>query len=206
MTRSVRKRLIVAMLVLIPVAGLGGTFLLAPQVLMSFFIPPPPAPEPPPLPVKFTVERSEIGAFLDHPFARKWLDNYFPGLRQSDQVNLARRLTLPQAQPYFSNLITNEAIAKLKAELDPLPPLPGMVVYSTSQTTLGTLLDDPQAKAIVDQYIPDFTSDDRINMARPFTLTFIKIYIPDRITDEKLKAIDEQFEALADARAEQVTL
>ena len=206
MTRRSRMLLLVTLFVLIPVAGMGITYLAAPQLLMSLFVPPPPAPEPPPAPVKFTVEYSEIGVFMDHPVARKWLDQYFPGFRSSEQANLARRLTLPQAQPYFSDLITAAAIAKLKAELDPMPPLPAMVVYSTAQTTLGTILDDEQAKAIVDEYIPGFTSDSRIGMARPFTLTFIKIYIPDRITDEKLKAIDAEFEALADTRAEQVKL
>jgi para-nitrobenzyl esterase len=68
--------------------------------------------------------------------------------------------------------------------------------YSVSDTDIGTLLDDPAARAIVDKYIPGFSSGDQIDMARSMTLTSIQQYAPDRVTDK----------ALADIAADLATL
>ncbi|TGD73285.1 hypothetical protein E4634_09615 [Mangrovimicrobium sediminis] len=205
MTRRKRILVILLLVLVLPAAGVGVTALLAPQVLLSLFMPPPAAPDPPPPPVKFAVESTEVGQFLDHPVARKWLDKYFPGLREAEQVELTRRLTLVQVQPYFPELISDEALAALSAELAPLPPLEPVVVYSSGQTELGTILDDAQAREIVEAHIPGFFDDDRINMARPFTMKFLQIHIPDVMTEERLHAIDADFAALAEARAESAT-
>ena len=43
----------------------------------------------------------------------------------------------------------------------------------TLDTTLGTLLDDPQAKAILEQYIPGITSNPIVAMAKGMTLNMI---------------------------------
>jgi hypothetical protein len=43
----------------------------------------------------------------------------------------------------------------------------------TLDTQLGTLLDNPQAKAIFDQYLPGVSSNPMIAMARGFTINMI---------------------------------
>ena len=40
----------------------------------------------------------------------------------------------------------------------------------TLDTTLGTLLDDPKAKAVLDQYVPGVSSNPMIGMVRNMTL------------------------------------
>jgi hypothetical protein len=202
MSRRRRILLIVAIVLIVPAAVVGITAAVAPQVLMSLVMPPPPAPDPPLPPVKYNAETTEVGMFLDHPIARKLLDKHFPGFRNDEQVGLTRRLTLPEVQRFYPDLITDEALSALKAELDPMAPLQPVVVYSTSETELGTLLDDPEAVAIIDKHIPDFSTGDGIEMTRPFTIAFIQPYVPDRITDERRAAIDAEFAALADARAD----
>ena len=62
--------------------------------------------------------------------------------------------------------------------------------YTTADTDIGTLLDDPAARAVVDKYIPGFSSGDQINMARAMTLKSIQQYAPDKFTDEVLASID----------------
>lgn len=62
--------------------------------------------------------------------------------------------------------------------------------YTTADTDIGTLLDDPAARAIVDKYIPGFSSGDQINMARAMTLKSIQQYAPDKFTDQVLASID----------------
>lgn len=68
--------------------------------------------------------------------------------------------------------------------------------YSTENTDIGTLIDDPAAKAILDKYIPGLSSSDQIDMARSMTLKSIQTYAPDMITDERLKGIDSEFAKL----------
>jgi len=68
--------------------------------------------------------------------------------------------------------------------------------YSTAETDIGTLLDDPVAKAIVEKYIPGMTTNDQVEMARSMTLKAIQSYAPDDVTDERLAQIDAEFAKL----------
>jgi len=62
--------------------------------------------------------------------------------------------------------------------------------YTTSDTDIGTLLDDPAARAVVDKHVPGFSSQDQIDMARSMTLRAIQQYAPDKYTDQVLAEID----------------
>jgi para-nitrobenzyl esterase len=68
--------------------------------------------------------------------------------------------------------------------------------YSTSTTDIGTLLDDPAAKAIVFKTLPQLGKDDKIEQARSMTLKAIQQYAPDVVTDSALAQIDAEFSAL----------
>ncbi len=67
---------------------------------------------------------------------------------------------------------------------------PAKPKYTTAETDIGTLLDDPAAKAIIDKHIPGMTSNEQIEMARSMTLKAIQTYAPDDVTDERLAKID----------------
>jgi hypothetical protein len=41
----------------------------------------------------------------------------------------------------------------------------------TLDTTLGTLLDDPKAKAVLDQYVPGISSNPMVAMVKGMSLT-----------------------------------
>ena len=68
--------------------------------------------------------------------------------------------------------------------------------YSTADTDIGTLLDDPAAKAIVEKHIPGMTTNAQIDMARAMTLKAIQAYSATEVTDERLAAIDADFAKL----------
>lgn len=68
--------------------------------------------------------------------------------------------------------------------------------YSTSTTEIGTLLDDPAAKALIEKNIPGMTTNDQIDMARAMTLKDIQQYSPDQVTDKVLAALDADFAKL----------
>lgn len=62
----------------------------------------------------------------------------------------------------------------------------------TLDTTLGTLLDDPQAKAVLDQYLPGVSTHPMVSMARGFSLNMI-LSLPQAaqlgLTKEKVEAV-----------------
>ena len=62
--------------------------------------------------------------------------------------------------------------------------------YSTTDTDLGTLLDDPAARAIIDKYMPGFSSNEQTEMALSLTLKDLQQYSPDTISDQALAKID----------------
>lgn len=62
--------------------------------------------------------------------------------------------------------------------------------YSTAETDLGTLLDNPAAKAIIEKHIPGMTSNEQVDMARGMTLKAIQQYASEEVTDARLAAID----------------
>jgi hypothetical protein len=73
------------------------------------------------------------------------------------------------------------------------PAAASHAVYSTDNTDIGTLLDDPIAHAIVDKHLPGVLSGDQIDMARSLTLKAIQQYAPDKISDKALADIDADF-------------
>jgi para-nitrobenzyl esterase len=78
----------------------------------------------------------------------------------------------------------------------PAATAPAQAKYTTADTEIGTLLDDPAARAILDKYVPEMTANDQIEMARAMTLKSIQAYAPDDLTDELLAKLDAEFAKL----------
>lgn len=72
----------------------------------------------------------------------------------------------------------------------PKPSKTAVPLYSTGATPIGTLLDDPQARVIVDRHIPNTSTDKRIYFARSMTLKSLQRLANGRITDRQLAAVD----------------
>jgi hypothetical protein len=62
----------------------------------------------------------------------------------------------------------------------------------TLETTLGTLLDDPKSRAVVDQYVPGISSNPMVAMVKGMSLTNL-LSIPQAaqfgLTKEKVEQI-----------------
>ncbi|WP_380879289.1 hypothetical protein ACFB49_21420 [Sphingomonas sp. DBB INV C78] len=61
---------------------------------------------------------------------------------------------------------------------------------STASTTIGDLMDNAAAKAVLEKHLPDVVGSDQIEMAKGMTLRDIQQYAADVVTDAKLAAID----------------
>jgi hypothetical protein len=69
--------------------------------------------------------------------------------------------------------------------------------FTTAATTIGDILDNAEAKAIVEKHMPGFSAHPQIEMARGFSLKAVQSFQPDKITDELLAKIDADFATLA---------
>ncbi len=88
------------------------------------------------------------------------------------------------------------AMAAMLAPLAALPvaaqaaTVPMKATYTSADTDLGTLLDNPATKAVLMKHIPAMISNPQIDMARAMTLKQLQNYAADQLTDAKLAMID----------------
>ncbi|WHO37307.1 hypothetical protein PMI04_012065 [Sphingobium sp. AP49] len=61
--------------------------------------------------------------------------------------------------------------------------------YSIDSTDIGTLLDNPATKAVLDKNLPGFTANPQIDMARSMTLKGVQQYAPDQLSDAALAKV-----------------
>jgi hypothetical protein len=67
---------------------------------------------------------------------------------------------------------------------------PAAAHYSTEDSSIGDLMDNPKTKAILDKYVPGLTSAEQIDAARGMTLKAVQQFAPDTVTDDALAKID----------------
>ncbi|WDF74338.1 hypothetical protein [Novosphingobium sp. KACC 22771] len=89
-------------------------------------------------------------------------------------------------------LILSAAPMVQAAETKPAAAKPAAPKYSTADTDIGTLLDNPVTKAIIEKNIPGMTTNPQIDMARGMTLRAIQAYAAEEVTDARLAAIDAE--------------
>ena len=70
------------------------------------------------------------------------------------------------------------------------------VKLTTADTTIGTLLDNPAAKAVLMKHVPALAGNAQIEMARSMTLKQIQSYAGDALSDEVLAKFDVDLAAI----------
>jgi len=79
----------------------------------------------------------------------------------------------------------------------PMAAMPGMAAKpSVKTTTIGDLLANPAAKAVVDKDLPGLTADPRLQQAMGMTLTDIEPYSDGKIDDAVLAKVQADFDAI----------
>ena len=76
-------------------------------------------------------------------------------------------------------LLAAASLAGLAATAAVTPAAAASAPYSTAETDLGTLLDDPASKAILDKYLPTLIASPQIDMARGMTLKQLQGFAAD---------------------------
>jgi para-nitrobenzyl esterase len=136
----------------------------------------------------------------------KTISAYIVNFAKTGNPNGSGLAEWPTYDPATDELIDFTEAAKAVAEKDPL----GAEIdeaqakmaaarasghYSSLITPLGTMLDDPAARAVLEKEIPDVVNSDKIGMARGQTLVALQPYLP-QLTDAKLAAIDAELAKL----------
>lgn len=85
----------------------------------------------------------------------------------------------------------------LAAEPEAVADTAAKPFYSVEKTDIGTLLDTPETKAVLDTHMPEFSTNPQVDMARSLTLKQVQGYVPDTITDEVLAKIDADLAKIA---------
>lgn len=80
------------------------------------------------------------------------------------------------------------------AQADSAAASPARVSVET--TDLGTLLDNPATRAILEKHLPDLVGNDQAAMARPLTLRQLQSYAGDQVTDEALVKVQADLDKL----------
>jgi len=62
-----------------------------------------------------------LGDILDDPKMRAILDKYLPAISSAEQIDMARGMTLKDVQQYAPDTVTDDALAKIDADLAKLP-------------------------------------------------------------------------------------
>ena len=73
---------------------------------------------------------------------------------------------------------------------------PAKPAFSTDETDIGTLLNNPQTRAVLEKHIPQFVGNPQIDMARSMTLKQIQSFAADALTDEVLAKIATDLAAI----------
>lgn len=99
-------------------------------------------------------------------------------------------------------LIPAALVAGLAAPLHALAAEPQAApaaapAYSTEATDIGTLLDNPQTRAVIDKHMPQFAANPQIEMARAMTLRQIQSFANDMLTDDMLAKVDADLARIA---------
>jgi para-nitrobenzyl esterase len=78
----------------------------------------------------------------------------------------------------------------------PAAAAPAAPKMSTADTTIGDLLDNPVAKAVLMKHVPVLAGNAQIEMARAMTLKQIQPMAGDALSDEVLAKIDVDLAAI----------
>lgn len=91
-----------------------------------------------------------------------------------------------------------EQLGGMSFNVDIYADVKGMTLYTydpapkiSTNSDIGSLVDNPAAKAILDKHFPGMTNNPAIGAAKAMTLRAVKQFIPG-LTDEKLAALDAE--------------
>ncbi|MGI6217699.1 MAG: hypothetical protein ACOYIK_08830 [Coriobacteriales bacterium] len=142
-----------------------------------------------------TVDGTTIGELSDDPRTAPILQEFLPWLDlNSEMGSMAKGMTLAALAPLSQGLLTDDALAQIKERF---AALGGGPKFSTAESLIGDIADDPKGAEILAKYIPwlDVNSEQGA-MAKGMTLAALAPFSQGLLTDDILVAIDADFQSM----------
>ena len=70
--------------------------------------------------------------------------------------------------------------------------------YAVEKQTIGELIKNEKTKAVLEKHIPELVSNPQLEQGYEMKFPDVVQYVPDQLTPEKLKAINEDLAKVAD--------
>lgn len=86
--------------------------------------------------------------------------------------------------------VSTAVVAAPAFAVDPPAAAAPKAAFSTADSDIGTLLDNPATKAVLVKHMPEIANNPQFEMARSMTLKQIQDMAPDRFSAELLAKID----------------
>ncbi|CAN7198211.1 hypothetical protein LJR225_000634 [Phenylobacterium sp. LjRoot225] len=86
--------------------------------------------------------------------------------------------------------------ATLAAPAFAQPAAAAAPAYSTAETTIGDLIDNPATRAVIDKLLPGVSTDPQVDQGRMMTFRQVQSYAPDKFSDETLAKVDAELAKL----------
>jgi para-nitrobenzyl esterase len=64
--------------------------------------------------------------------------------------------------------------------------------FSSQETPIGELLDNPATRAVLEKLVPTFVHAERVDEARPMTIREVQPYAAETFTEEIIAKIDAE--------------
>jgi para-nitrobenzyl esterase len=77
----------------------------------------------------------------------------------------------------------------LARKVEPVAQPAATAGYDIAKTEIGTLLDDPAARAVLDRHVPGFSKNPQFDMARTMTLKAMQKFAPEKLSEATLASI-----------------
>jgi hypothetical protein len=103
---------------------------------------------------------------------------------------------LPVKKLLVAAAIATAAVSAPAFAAEAAPAAAPAPAYSTSTTDIGTLLDNPATKAVLEKHMAPLVSNPQIEMARAMTLKQIQAFAGDMLTDDLLAKVDADLAAI----------
>lgn len=73
---------------------------------------------------RYTVAETDLGTLLDDPVSKAILAKFIPDIIANPNIEMGRALTLTQMQAYAGDMLSDEVLAKIQADLAAAAPKP----------------------------------------------------------------------------------
>ncbi|NBB73558.1 MAG: family 78 glycoside hydrolase catalytic domain [Bacteroidetes bacterium] len=135
-----------------------------------------------------------VGSLLANEAARSVLQEHLPEWLDDVPLEQATDRSLREVAPYAPDQLTETVLASIERDLRQIEEVPPQRL--SAETKLGRLLADPNARAVLQEQLPELMDSPWLSQAMGFPLTRANAVTPVAISVSALEAVDEALQQI----------